>query len=119
MRILAHDAGVSIATGYRYLHEAIDVIAAHAPELPDVLAEALHQGWAFARLDGTLMIEMHPGQRALRCRARPVVLGQVKAVQREGSQSGSHPWQFACHVCATVPADRTDSAGESLLLCAL
>jgi hypothetical protein len=55
MRILAHDAGVSIATGYRYLHEAIDVIAAHAPELPDVLADALRQGWAFACLDGTLI----------------------------------------------------------------
>lgn len=28
IRILARDARVSIATGYRYLHEAIDVIAA-------------------------------------------------------------------------------------------
>jgi hypothetical protein len=30
LRILARDARVSIATAYRYLHEAIDVIAAHA-----------------------------------------------------------------------------------------
>jgi hypothetical protein len=30
IRVLARDAGVSIATAYRYLHEAIDVIAAHA-----------------------------------------------------------------------------------------
>lgn len=36
IRVLARDAGVSIATGYRYLHEAIDVIAARAPELPEV-----------------------------------------------------------------------------------
>jgi hypothetical protein len=28
-----------VATAYRYLHEAIDVIAARAPELPEVLAE--------------------------------------------------------------------------------
>jgi len=46
---------VSIATGYRYLHEAIDVIAAQAPELPDVLAAGLRQGWAFVCLDGTLI----------------------------------------------------------------
>ncbi len=36
---LARDARVSIATAYRYLHEAVDVIAAHAPDLPDVLAK--------------------------------------------------------------------------------
>jgi hypothetical protein len=55
LRILARDAHVSIATGYRYLHEAIDVIAAHAPELPDVLAQAVREGWAFVCLDGTLI----------------------------------------------------------------
>lgn len=46
---------MSIATGYRCLHEAIDVIAAQAPELPDVLAAGLRQGWAFVCLDGTLI----------------------------------------------------------------
>jgi hypothetical protein len=55
VRVLARDAGVSIATAYRYVHEAIDVIAAQAPELPEVLAEALRQGWAFVCLDGTLI----------------------------------------------------------------
>lgn len=32
--ILARDAKVSVATAYRYVLEAIDVIAAQAPELP-------------------------------------------------------------------------------------
>jgi hypothetical protein len=41
---LARDARISIATAYRYLHEAIDVIAAHAPELADVLAHGAEQG---------------------------------------------------------------------------
>lgn len=59
LRILARDAQVSIATGYRYLHEAIDVIAAHAPELPDVLTEGLREGWAFVCLDGTLIPSTH------------------------------------------------------------
>ena len=53
--ILARDAAVSIATAYRYLHEAIDVIAAQAPALHDVLAEGLQEGWAFVCLDGTLI----------------------------------------------------------------
>jgi len=52
---LARDAKVSIATAYRYVHEAIDVIAAQAPELPDVLAHGLRQGWEFVCLDGTLI----------------------------------------------------------------
>jgi len=55
LRILAHDAGVSTATAYRYLHEGIDVIAVRAPELADVLAQALREGWQFVCLDGTLI----------------------------------------------------------------
>lgn len=55
IRLLARDAGVSVATGYRYLHEAIDVIAAHGPQLSDVLARGLREGWAFVCLDGTLI----------------------------------------------------------------
>jgi hypothetical protein len=55
LRLLARDAGISIATAYRYLHEGIDVIAAHAPDLAEVLAHALGEGWAFVCLDGTLI----------------------------------------------------------------
>lgn len=55
LRILARDAGISIATAYRYLHEGIEVIAAHAPDLAEVLAQALTEGWSFVCLDGTLI----------------------------------------------------------------
>jgi len=55
LRILARDAGVSIAAAYRYLHEGIDVIAAQAPVLPDVLAHGMHKGWESVCLDGTLI----------------------------------------------------------------
>ena len=55
VRILARDAKISIATAYRYLHEAVDVIAANAPELRDVLVRGLQEGWAFVCLDGTLI----------------------------------------------------------------
>jgi hypothetical protein len=55
VHLLARDAKVSQATGYRYLHEALDVIAAEAPELPEVLTAGREAGWAFVALDGTLI----------------------------------------------------------------
>lgn len=64
VRILARDAGISVATAYRYLHEAIDVIAAQAPDLPDVLTEGRRQGWAFVCLDGTLIASTRSSARS-------------------------------------------------------
>ena len=55
VRTQAGETEVSIATAYRYLHEALDVIAARAPELPDVLAHARAAGLPFLCLDGTLV----------------------------------------------------------------
>lgn len=52
--LLARDARVSQATAYRYLHEAIDVIAEQAPELPEVLA-GREADWEYVCLDGTLI----------------------------------------------------------------
>ena len=63
IRILARDARISIATGYRYLHEGIEVIAKHVPDLPEVLARGIADGWAFVCLDGTLI-------HTDRCRAK-------------------------------------------------
>jgi len=60
---LARDARVSVATAYRYLHEGIDVIAAHAPDLHEVLAHGSASGWEHVGLDGTLIA-------ATRCRER-------------------------------------------------
>jgi len=55
LRILALQARVSIATAYRYLHEGLDVIAAHAPDLGQVLADARRSGVVFLCLDGTVV----------------------------------------------------------------
>jgi hypothetical protein len=55
LRTLAVAGGLSIATAYRYLHEALDVIAAHAPALHDVLERAHAAGLPFVCLDGTLI----------------------------------------------------------------
>ena len=63
MPTLARDAGVSTATGYRYLHEGIDVLAAAAPDLREVLEAGQAAGWTHVVLDGTLI-------RTDRCRTK-------------------------------------------------
>jgi hypothetical protein len=55
MPTLARDAGGSPATGYRYLHEGIDVLAAQAPDLHEVLRAGRGDGWTHVVLDGTLI----------------------------------------------------------------
>lgn len=52
---LARDAGISQATGYRYLHEGIDVLAAQAPDIHEVLERCRRAGMAHVILDGTLI----------------------------------------------------------------
>jgi hypothetical protein len=52
---LARDAGVSQATGYRYLHEGIDVLADQAPDLHEVLRKCQQKGMTHVILDGTLL----------------------------------------------------------------
>jgi hypothetical protein len=63
MPTLARDAGGSTATGYRYLHEGIDVLAAAAPDLREVLETGQAAGWTHVVLDGTLI-------RTDRCRTK-------------------------------------------------
>ena len=55
MRPLALEARLPISTSYRYLHEAIDVIAEQAPDLHEVLEQAKREGWSHLTLDGTLI----------------------------------------------------------------
>ncbi|WP_406190346.1 hypothetical protein OG331_51745 [Streptomyces sp. NBC_01017] len=55
MHCLARDAGISQATGYRYLPEGIDVLAAQAPDLHRVLEECRDRGISHVILDGTLL----------------------------------------------------------------
>ncbi|WP_432489694.1 transposase family protein [Kineococcus sp. SYSU DK018] len=52
---LARDNTISLSSAYRYLHEALDVLAAQAPELPEVVADAVHSGTEHFLLDGTLI----------------------------------------------------------------
>lgn len=50
---LARDNTVSLSSAYRYLHEALDVLADQAPDLADVIEDALKAGHEHLLLDGT------------------------------------------------------------------
>nr|WSZ99312.1 IS5/IS1182 family transposase [Streptomyces sp. NBC_00857]WSZ99316.1 IS5/IS1182 family transposase [Streptomyces sp. NBC_00857] len=52
---LARDTGISQATGYRYLHEGIDVLAAEAPDLHEVLKRCQREAISHVILDGMLI----------------------------------------------------------------
>lgn len=52
---LARDAGIGVSTAYRYLHEGIDVLAAAAPDLHEVLEVCRAAGLSHVILDGTLV----------------------------------------------------------------
>ena len=60
---LARDSKVSRATAYRYLHEALGVIADRAPDLPEVLDRLRRSKEPNAGLDGTLIRTDRVAQR--------------------------------------------------------
>jgi len=47
--------GISAATSYRYLNEAIDVLAAQAPNLHTALQHVADAGWSHVVLDGKVI----------------------------------------------------------------
>jgi hypothetical protein len=49
---LGRDHGVSRATAYRYVAEAVDVLSAQAPDLPEALERAMAEGAPYVILDG-------------------------------------------------------------------
>lgn len=52
---LAADNSISVKTVYRYLHEGIDLLAAHAPDLRQALAAATQAGLTHVNLDGIVI----------------------------------------------------------------
>ena len=59
----ARDSKASRATAYRYLHEALGVIADRAPDLPEVLDRLRRSKEPFVCLDGTLIRTDRVAQR--------------------------------------------------------
>ena len=55
MTQLARDNGIGKLTGYDYLHEGIDVLAARAPSLHGALLAAKAAGYSHVSIDGVLI----------------------------------------------------------------
>jgi hypothetical protein len=53
--LIGKGLGISQATAYRYLDEAIEVLAARAPDLHTELARGLAEGWSHVILDGKVV----------------------------------------------------------------
>ena len=53
--LIGKGLGISQATAYRYLDEAIEVLAARAPDLHTVLARGVAEGWSHVILDGKVV----------------------------------------------------------------
>lgn len=55
MRDLVRNNEISTSTGYKDLHEGIDVLVAQAPDLASALETVKGAGWRQVNLDGTVM----------------------------------------------------------------
>ena len=89
---LARDSKVSRATAYRYLHEALGVIADRAPDLPEVLDRLRRSKEPNAGLDGTLIRTDRVVPAQPRHGPPPVVLGQGEGVRgRRAGGDGFSP----------------------------
>lgn len=53
--LIGRGLGISQATAYRYLDEAIDVLEAHAPDLHETLQRGRDEGWSHVVLDGKVV----------------------------------------------------------------
>jgi hypothetical protein len=67
---LAHDNGVSVPAAYRYLHEAVDLLAAQAPDIHTAIERARTAGLTHLLLDGTLIRTDRVAARTLNTRGR-------------------------------------------------
>lgn len=83
MARLGHGLGLSQATAYRYLAEAIEVLAARAPDLREALERVRKEGLPYLILDGN------------------VVAAERKSARKARRSTGG------------IPARRTASAGTS------
>jgi len=81
---LARDHGVARATGYCYIDEVIEVLAAEALELPDALTRALADGAAFVILDGKVIPAGRCREKTAGVRGEPVDLWYSGKAHRHG-----------------------------------
>ena len=72
IRRLGQGFGISQATAYRYLNEAIEVLAERAPSLREALEKAEERGLPYLILDGTIIAADRCAEKAVSRKAREI-----------------------------------------------
>jgi transposase len=85
---MARDNAISKSTGYDYLNEGIDVLAAQAPTLHGALLAAKTAGYSRVTIDGTLIETDRVSTPGTHPRSRPLV--ERKARQPRRQRAGRH-----------------------------
>ncbi len=83
---LARDHGISRATGYRYLNEVIEVLAAQAPDLHDARRRAKDDGATHVILDGKLFSSDRLGEKTISVKGEQVDLVVLRESPRAWRQ---------------------------------
>lgn len=81
---LARDHRIGRATGYRYVDEVIDVLAAQAPDLHDVLQHTAETGHAYVILDGKNFFTDRLSEKTLSTRGTEIDLWYCGKHHRPG-----------------------------------
>jgi hypothetical protein len=107
---LARDAGISRATGYRYLEEVITVLAAQAPDLHDALRRAKTEGLSHVILDGKVFSADRCAQKTTSVKGKQIDLWfSGKAHESGGNvQALSAPGGVPLWVSAVEPGSTHD-----------
>jgi hypothetical protein len=107
---LARDHGISRATAYRYLDEAITVLAQHAPDLHDALRQAKDEGLTHLILDGKVFSCDRYGEKTLSVKGEPIDLWYSGKTHEHGGniQALSAPNGFPLWVSDVEPGSVHD-----------
>lgn len=119
---LGRDHAVSRATAYRYIDEAITVLAAQAPDLHQALERAKADGHAYLIMDGTLLPTDRCAEQATSVKGEPIdVWYSGKAGEHAGNvQAVSSPTGLPLWVSDVEPGSTHDlTAARAHLLGAL
>ncbi|GAA0611196.1 IS5-like element IS470 family transposase [Kutzneria viridogrisea] len=116
---LARDHGISRATGYRYLAEVIDVVAAQAPDLHEALRTAKADGATHVVLDGKLFASDRLGEQTTSVRGEQIDAWYSGKAREHGGniQAVMAPDGFPLWVSDVMPSsvhDLTTARGHVL-----
>ncbi|MDO3651391.1 transposase family protein, partial [Nocardia mangyaensis] len=84
LTVLGAGFGISRATSYRYLTEAITVLAAHAPDLHEALHRAAEAGMAYLILDGKVFSADRSAEKTISVKGEQIDLWYSGKTHEQG-----------------------------------